>query len=47
MLWIVGRESHANLGNDHEFISKEYIFIGIKPFGEAQNKITRAYVQSG
>jgi len=39
----------TNLGNDHEFISKEYIFIGtsMRPFGEAQSKAMRAYAQSG
>ena len=34
-------------GNDHGFISKEYISIGTRPFGEAQNKVTRPYAQSG
>ena len=38
---IVGREF------DHEFISKEYIFIGMRSFGEAQSKAMRAYAQSG
>ena len=33
----------ANLGNDHGFISKEYISIGMRPFGEAQSKATRTY----
>ena len=28
----------ANLVNDHGFISKEYISIGMRPFGEAQSK---------
>ena len=32
---------HANLGNDHGFISKEYISIGMRPSGEAQSKATR------
>ena len=33
--------------NDHGFISKEYISIGMRPFGEAQSKAMRAYAQSG
>ena len=37
----------ANLRNDHEFISKEYISIGMMLFGEAQSKAMRAYAQSG
>ena len=37
----------ANLGNDHEFTSKEYIFIGTRHFGKIQSKVTRAHVQSG
>ena len=37
----------ANLGNDHEFISKEYISIDMRPFGEVQDKAMRAYAQSG
>ena len=37
----------ANLENDHGFISKEYISIGMRPFGEAQSKVMRAYAQSG
>ena len=37
----------ANLRNDHEFISKEYISIDMRPFGEAKSKATRAYAQSG
>ena len=44
---IKGRLFEANLGNDREFISKEYIFIGTRPFGEAQSKAMRAYAQSG
>ena len=28
----------ANLGNDPEFISKEYISIGMRPFGEPKAK---------
>ena len=36
----------ANLGNDHGFISKEYISIVMRSFGEAQNKVMRAYAQS-
>ena len=35
----------ANLGNDDGFISKEYISIGMRPFGKAQNKPMRAYAQ--
>ena len=43
---MVGRESTlANLGNDHEFISKEYIFIGMRSFGEAQNKAMRLMLE--
>ena len=37
----------ANLENDHGFINKEYSLIGLRSFGEAQNKVTRAYAQSG
>ena len=37
----------VNLGNDHESIRKEYISIGIEPFGEAQNKAIRTHAQSG
>ena len=37
----------TNLGNDHGFISKEYISNGMRPFGEAQSKAVRAYAQSG
>ena len=37
----------ANLGTDHGFISKEYIFIGMRPMGEAQSDAKRAYAQSG
>jgi len=49
MLRIVGRESYilTNLGNDHGFISKKYISIGMRCFGEAQSKVMRAYAQSG
>ena len=36
----------TNLGNDHEFISKKYISIGMRPFGEAQSKTVIAYAQS-
>ena len=32
----------TNLGNNHEFIIKEY-----RLFREAQNKVTRTYAQSG
>ena len=28
-------------------MSKEYISIGMRPFGETQSKATRAYAQSG
>ena len=34
----------ASLGNDHGFISKEYMSIAMRPFGEAQSK---ACAQSG
>ena len=34
------------LENDYEFISKEYISIGMTPFGLAQSKAMRAYAQS-
>ena len=45
---IVGRESTlANLGNDRRFISKEYTFISMRAFEEAQSKTRRAYPQSG
>ena len=38
----------ANLENDDEFISKEYISIGgMRHFGEAQSKTMRAYSQNG
>ena len=48
MLRIVGRESPlANLEDDRGFISKEYISIGMRSFGEAQSKAMRAYTQSG
>ena len=41
---IVGREEReSHVGNDHEFIGKEYISIGMRPFGKAQSKATRAY----
>jgi len=43
---IVEREL-ANLGNDHEFISKEYISIGMRHIEEAQSKAIRAYAQNG
>ena len=33
----------ANLRNDHEFITKEYISIGMRPFGEAVSKTMRVY----
>ena len=35
----------TNLGNDHEFISKEYISIGMRPFWEAQSKVMRVYAR--
>ena len=37
----------VNLGNDHEFIIKEYSLHWFEPFWEAQSKVTRAYAQSG
>ena len=37
----------ANLGVDRGFISKEYISIGMKPFGETKNKSMRDYAQNG
>ena len=38
----------ANLGNDHGFISEEFYLHWDEVFlGEAQNKATRAYAQSG
>jgi len=40
-----GSPTLANLGNDEEFTSKEYISNGTRPFGETQNKATRAYTQ--
>jgi len=48
VLRIIEREctTLANLGNDHEFISKKYIFIGTRSFVEVQNKVMRAYAQS-
>ena len=30
--WLGGSPTLANLENDHGFISKEHIFIGMKPF---------------
>ena len=33
--------------DDHEFISKEYISIGMRSFGETKSKIMRVYAQSG
>ena len=42
-----GSPTLANLGNDHGFISKEYISICMRPFGEAQSKTMRIYAQSG
>ena len=42
-----GSPTLANLGNDHGFISKEYISIGMRPFGETKSKTMRAYAQSG
>ena len=38
-----GSPTLANLGNGHEFISKEYISIGMSYFGEAQSKAMRVY----
>ena len=34
-------------GDDHRFISKEYISIGKRPYGETESKTTRVYAQSG
>ena len=42
-----GNPTLVNLENDHGFIGKEYIFIGTRPFGEAQSKTMKAYAQSG
>ena len=42
-----GSPTLANLEEDHGFISKESISIGMRPFGEAQSKAMRAYAQSG
>ena len=42
-----GSSTLANLENDHGFISKEYISIDMRPFGETKNKTMRAYAQSG
>ena len=36
-----------DFGNDHGFISKEYISIGMRPFRETQSKAMKAYAQSG
>ena len=47
LLRIIGRESTlANQADEHEFISKEYISIGMRPFGETKNKAIRVYAQS-
>ena len=35
MSGLGGSPTLANLGNDHGFISKKYIFIGMRSFGEA------------
>ena len=37
----------TNLRNDHGFISKENISLGMRPFGDTKSKATRAYAQSG
>ena len=37
----------TNLGNDREFIIKEYSLHWGQTFWEAQSKATRAYAQSG
>ena len=37
----------VNLGNDHEFISKEISLLVPRPFGEAQSKAMRAYARGG
>ena len=35
----------ANLGNEHEFINKEYSLCWYEAFWEAQSKAMRAYAQ--
>ena len=42
-----GSPTLPNLGNNHGFISKEYISIGTRLFGETQSKSMRGYAQSG
>ena len=37
----------VNLGNDHEFITKEYSLHWYEAFWEAQSKAVRTYAQSG
>ena len=37
----------ANLGNDHEFINKEYSLHGFEAFWKVESKTMRAYAQSG
>ena len=44
---VGGSPTLANLGNDHGFIGKKYISIGMRPFGEIKNNVMRAYAQSG
>ena len=34
-----GSPTLADLGNDHRFVSKEYIFIGTRPFGKLKAKL--------
>ena len=41
---LEGSPTLANLGNDHGFISKEYISIGMRPFKGSSKK---TYAQSG
>jgi len=41
-----GSPTLTNLGNDHGFISKEYISISTRPFGKTKNKTMKAYAQS-
>ena len=36
----------ANLEDDHEFISKEYSSIGMRPFGETKSIAMRACAES-
>ena len=36
---VRGSPTLANLGNDHEFIGKEYIFIGTSHLGKPKTKL--------